>query len=90
MPLTVEQMDEWQIPWMQRDYCVDKLLEYRKCLLKTVYNDHCMHDKHVYHQCQYLEYVPSFAAPLLHLHIAKRSKPLCVSHVCSKEVENHS
>ena len=55
MPLTVEQMDEWQIPWMQRDYCVDKLLEYRKCLLKTVYNDHCMHDKHVYHQCQYLE-----------------------------------
>uniref|UniRef100_A0A7S1IQ44 NADH dehydrogenase [ubiquinone] 1 beta subcomplex subunit 7 n=1 Tax=Eutreptiella gymnastica TaxID=73025 RepID=A0A7S1IQ44_9EUGL len=55
MPMTTEEMDEWQIPWLSRDYCVDKYVEYRKCMLKTVYNDMCMHDKHVYHQCQFLE-----------------------------------
>uniref|UniRef100_UPI002FE4FA91 NDUFB7 n=1 Tax=Euglena gracilis TaxID=3039 RepID=UPI002FE4FA91 len=55
MPLSDEVMDEWKIPYRERDYCVHKLLELRKCVQKTFYRGECDHHRHEYHMCQHLE-----------------------------------
>jgi hypothetical protein len=57
MPLTLEQMEEWQIPLERRDFCVDKYLELMKCEIRMINGvaGSCAHENHAVTKCYYRE-----------------------------------
>lgn len=54
--VTQAELESAKIPLADRDYCVDKLLDYRACradVWPMAYK--CAHERHAYFTCQYEE-----------------------------------
>lgn len=53
-PVTPAQMDTAHIPMNQRDYCADKLIDFKVCVRKNFpLNWRCSHERHAYQKCEY-------------------------------------
>ncbi|XP_077981537.1 NADH dehydrogenase [ubiquinone] 1 beta subcomplex subunit 7-like [Glandiceps talaboti] len=58
MKATQEEMDRAKIPLNQRDYCAHLLIDLMKCKRDNYpWFNECSHQKHVYDQCEYEDYV---------------------------------
>ena len=68
MKVTAKELQNARIDLAYRDHCSHLLIPLNKCRRQTFYMPYeCSHERHEYEKCQYFEYVPAHAYPLIFL-----------------------